>query len=152
MVVISINEKKKNKRGRQLKVGIRIRESPRRDERERERERELARIEKSTRRRVIETQTKNRPRRFELNIPSLSLHRRRRSFDDAHYVIIISLRVLLTVFLLFDFAHLEIRFEVIHRQRVTPDRRFEVLVLVGLHGIDDVRVRALENVHQDDRR
>ena len=32
------------------------------------------------------------------------------------------------------------------------DRRFEVLVLVGLHGIDDVRVRALENVHQDDRR
>ena len=49
----------------------------------------------------------------------------------------------------FDFSHFEIRFEVIHRQRVTSYRGVCVVILVRRDGVGNVSMRVLEDVADD---
>jgi hypothetical protein len=49
----------------------------------------------------------------------------------------------------FDFSHFEIRFEVIHRQRVTSYRGVCVVILVRRDGVGNVPMRVLEDVADD---
>ena len=49
----------------------------------------------------------------------------------------------------FDFSHFEIRFEVIHRQRVTSHRGVCVVILVRRDGVGHVPMRVLEDVADD---
>tara|TARA_A100001388_G_scaffold218739_1_gene169349 strand:- start:208 stop:498 length:291 start_codon:yes stop_codon:yes gene_type:complete len=49
----------------------------------------------------------------------------------------------------FDFSHFEIRFEVIHRQRVTSHRGVCVVILVRRDGVGNVSMRVLEDVADD---